>query len=178
MIHSTAGTHRSDPAYAQRQFLQSARLDPEIAANFAYLGHCYAATDSQRAIRCYQKALRYCRSNSACFCLISEFVRLSPVEPEAGPALCELYVRAGRVTDAVKVWQHVCAESTGAGVCWAWQQLASYYLVRLLLWIFSWWLSQDPVGTQGQRSYQWFSAGPEGTTSSPEGLEWSGYGLL
>lgn len=55
------GDGGSDDAAKERaaeHFVISARLNPQNAAAFRYLGHYYGgAGDAQRAIKCYQRAV-------------------------------------------------------------------------------------------------------------------------
>ncbi|KAK8471871.1 hypothetical protein PHAVU_002G054600 [Phaseolus vulgaris] len=91
---------------AAQHFLQSAKLNPKNGISFKYLGHYYASIslDTQRAIRCYQRA-----------------VVLNPDDSESGEALCNLLDQEGK--DSLEVV--VCREASEMSprAFWAFRRL-------------------------------------------------------
>ncbi|KAK7366458.1 hypothetical protein VNO80_08448 [Phaseolus coccineus] len=91
---------------AAQHFLQSAKLNPKNGISFKYLGHYYASIslDTQRAIRCYQRA-----------------VVLNPDDSESGEALCNLLDQGGK--DSLEVV--VCREASEMSprAFWAFRRL-------------------------------------------------------
>lgn len=70
-----------DSEKAAEHFVLSAKLNPNNAAAFKYLGHYYlrVTLDLNRAAKCYQRA-----------------VLLNPNDSESGEALCDLFDRQGK----------------------------------------------------------------------------------
>ncbi|KAG6542180.1 hypothetical protein Mapa_016412 [Marchantia paleacea] len=88
------------------QLLQAVKLDPTQSEFFRQLGHCYngLAGDTQRAIRCYQKA-----------------VNLNLEDEEAGEALCDLLDCGGQEVLEVDICRGASQKSRRA--FWAWRRL-------------------------------------------------------
>lgn len=107
------GEFQTNKKYAQTQFLQSAKLNPDFASNFTYLGHFYRLVekDLEKAKRCYQKA-----------------ISLDILDEEAGVYLSNLYIEAGQQSLAIALYRDVTDKSHLAG--WAWFRLARYQQVH------------------------------------------------
>ncbi|KAL6064878.1 Tetratricopeptide repeat protein 37 [Balamuthia mandrillaris] len=108
------GEHRANKEYAKYQFMHGAKLNPNFAGNFVYLGKYYQEVekDELSAKRCYQKALN-----------------LNPTEREAGIALSQLYESSNNEREyslAVRLWLEVTSHSTRAD--WAWRKLGMHQL--------------------------------------------------
>ncbi|OAE29695.1 hypothetical protein AXG93_509s1480 [Marchantia polymorpha subsp. ruderalis] len=88
------------------QLLEAVKLDPTQSEFFRQLGHCYnrLAGDTQRAIRCYQKA-----------------VNLNLEDEEAGEALCDLLDCGGQEVLEVDICRGASQKSRRA--FWAWRRL-------------------------------------------------------
>ncbi|KAK4753087.1 hypothetical protein SAY87_021885 [Trapa incisa] len=100
---------------AAEHFLISARLNPQNAAAFRYLGHYYGGTrDSQRAIKCYQRA-----------------VTLNSDDQEAGEALCNLLDEEGKESLEVAICREASEKSPRAS--WAFRRLG-YLQVHQKKW--------------------------------------------
>ncbi|XP_027913014.1 tetratricopeptide repeat protein SKI3 isoform X1 [Vigna unguiculata] len=91
---------------AAEHFIQSAKLNPKNGISFKYLGHYYAnvSLDTQRAIKCYQRA-----------------VVLNPDDSESGEVLCNLLDQGGN--DSLEVV--VCREASEMSprAFWAFRRL-------------------------------------------------------
>ncbi|KAF2310828.1 hypothetical protein GH714_017490 [Hevea brasiliensis] len=76
-----------------RTFYYFCQMNPHNAASFAYLGHYYSrlSADSQRALKCYQRA-----------------ITLNPDDSESGESLCDLLDHSGKET----LEQAVCEEAS------------------------------------------------------------------
>lgn len=87
------------PEKAAQHFLIAAKLNPQNAAAFTYLGHYYArvAVDSQRAIKCYQRALG-----------------LNPDDSIAGEAICDILDATGKETLEIAVCREASHKSPRA----------------------------------------------------------------
>lgn len=96
---------------AAEHFVASAKFNPQNGAAFRYLGHHYSQVfhDSQRAIRCYQRA-----------------VSLNPDDSHSGEALCDLLDVAGKETLEIAVCREASEKSPRAS--WAFRRLG-YLLV-------------------------------------------------
>lgn len=101
--------YRRDKQYCHSLLLQSAKLKPDFATNFTYLGHYYAEVerDQDRSIKCYRKA-----------------IALDPMEEEAGNALGDIYERNKLFTLAISLYRDASSRSTRAK--WAWKRLGFY----------------------------------------------------
>ncbi|KAM3236778.1 tetratricopeptide repeat protein SKI3 isoform X1 [Capsicum annuum] len=101
---------------AAQHFLTAAKLNPQNAAAFTYLGHYYArvSLDSQRAIKCYQRALS-----------------LNPHDSIAGEAICDLLDSTGKETLQIAVCREASDNSPRA--FWAFSRLG-YLLVNQNKW--------------------------------------------
>lgn len=84
---------------AAQHFLIAAKLNPQNPAAFTYLGHYYArvAVDSQRAIKCYQRALS-----------------LNPDDSIAGEAVCDILDATGKETLEIAVCREASLKSPRA----------------------------------------------------------------
>ncbi|XP_052201463.1 tetratricopeptide repeat protein SKI3 isoform X2 [Diospyros lotus] len=91
---------------AAGHFLISAKLNPQNALAFRYLGHYYsrASDDSHRALKCYQRALA-----------------LYPDDSDSGEALCDLLDQAGKESLEVAVCREASEKSPRA--FWAFRRL-------------------------------------------------------
>lgn len=101
---------------AAQHFLIAAKLNPQNPAAFTYLGHYYArvAVDSQRAIKCYQRALS-----------------LNPDDSIAGEAVCDILDATGKETLEIAVCREASLKSPRA--FWALCRLG-YLLVNQNKW--------------------------------------------
>ncbi|KAH9694130.1 tetratricopeptide repeat protein SKI3 [Citrus sinensis] len=91
---------------AAEHFVIAAKLNPQNAVAFRYLGHYYTrfSIDTQRAIKCYQRA-----------------VSLSPDDSVSGEALCELLEHGGKESLEVVVCREASDKSPRA--FWAFRRL-------------------------------------------------------
>lgn len=91
---------------AAEHFVISAKLNPQNAAAFKYLGHYYAqfSLDVQRALKCYQRA-----------------VVLNPDDSDAGEALCELLDQQGKESLELAVCKDASDKSPRA--FWAFRRM-------------------------------------------------------
>ncbi|XP_076922571.1 tetratricopeptide repeat protein SKI3-like [Bidens hawaiensis] len=91
---------------AAEHFVIAAKLNPQDANAFRYLGHYYSkvSVDTQRALKCYQRA-----------------VTLSPQDSESGESLCDLLDKDGKESLEVAV----CREASGKSprAFWAFRRL-------------------------------------------------------
>ncbi|XP_015574671.1 tetratricopeptide repeat protein SKI3 isoform X1 [Ricinus communis] len=95
---------------AAEHFVISAKLNPQNAAAFRYLGHYYySGGDSQRALKCYQRA-----------------ISLNPDDSECGDSLCELLEESGKETLEVAVCREASEKSPRA--FWAFRRLGYLHL--------------------------------------------------
>ncbi|CAN4093790.1 unnamed protein product [Withania somnifera] len=101
---------------AAQHFLIAAKLNPQNAAAFTYLGHYYArvALDSHRAIKCYHRALA-----------------LNPDDSIAGEAICDILDATGKETLEIAVCREASDKSPRA--FWALCRLG-YLLVNQNKW--------------------------------------------
>lgn len=102
---------------AAEHFMKSAKLDPNNAAAFKYLGHYYgevASDGAQRAVKCYQRA-----------------VVLNPDDQESGEALCGLLDQGGKESLEVAVCKEASEKSPRA--FWAFRRLG-YLQVHQKRW--------------------------------------------
>lgn len=101
---------------AAEHFLASAKLNPSDSAAFRMLGHYYSqvSMDSQRAAKCYQRA-----------------VTLNPDDAEAGEGLCDLLDGSGKETLEISVCREASEKSPRA--FWAFRRLG-YLLVQQNKW--------------------------------------------
>lgn len=91
---------------AAEHFVIAAKLNPQDANAFRYLGHYYSkvSVDTQRALKCYQRALN-----------------LAPQDSESGESMCDLLDREGKESLEVAV----CREASGKSprAFWAFRRL-------------------------------------------------------
>ncbi|VFQ92416.1 unnamed protein product [Cuscuta campestris] len=101
---------------AAEQFLISAKLNPHNGVAFRYLGHYYAsfASDPQRALKCYQRA-----------------ICLNPDDSDAGEAMCEVLEETGKENLEIAVCREASEKSPRA--FWAFSRLG-YLLVHQQKW--------------------------------------------
>lgn len=113
MYWDIGGEFRKDKAYAQTQFLLSAKLQPSFAPNFGYLGHFYkqVENDTEKAKRCYQKGFS-----------------LDALNQDCGVALSDLYLENKQHALAVSLYREVTSKSNRAA--WAWHRLAIHQLAK------------------------------------------------
>ncbi|GLU00145.1 hypothetical protein SLE2022_175370 [Rubroshorea leprosula] len=97
---------RESKETAAEHFLISAKLNPQNAAAFKYLGHYYAnfCLDVQRALKCYQRA-----------------VSLNPDDSDAGEAFCELLDQGGKESLELAVCKDASEKSPRA--FWAFRRM-------------------------------------------------------
>ncbi|KAL6554050.1 Superkiller protein 3 [Orobanche minor] len=91
---------------AVEHFMIAAKLNPQNAAAFRYLGHYYARVlpEPQRALKCYQRALA-----------------LNPDDSEAGEAICDLLDEGGKESLVLAVCREASEKSARA--FWAFRRL-------------------------------------------------------
>ncbi|KAI3757028.1 hypothetical protein L6452_04561 [Arctium lappa] len=91
---------------AAEHFVIAAKLNPQDANAFRYLGHYYSevSVDTQRALKCYQRALN-----------------LDPQDSESGESMCDLLDKEGKESLEVAV----CREASGKSprAFWAFRRL-------------------------------------------------------
>lgn len=91
---------------AAEHFVIAAKLNPQDANAFRYLGHYYSkvSVDTQRALKCYQRALT-----------------LAPQDSESGESMCDLLDKEGKESLEVAV----CREASGKSprAFWAFRRL-------------------------------------------------------
>lgn len=97
---------REEKSIAAEHFVKSAKLNPENGVTFRYLGDYYAhvSVDSQRAIKCYQRA-----------------VTLNPDDSDAGEAMCDLLDQGGKESLEISVCREASFKSPRA--FWAFRRL-------------------------------------------------------
>lgn len=107
---------RGDPwkEKAAEHFLMAAKLNPQNGDAFRYLGHYYTNVDTQRALKCYQRA-----------------VYLNPDDSDAGEALCNLLDKEGKESLEIAVCKEASAKSPRA--FWAFSRLG-FLLVHQKKW--------------------------------------------
>ncbi|KAG6407029.1 hypothetical protein SASPL_130011 [Salvia splendens] len=91
---------------AVEHFMIAAKLNPQNAATFRYLGHYYArvSPEPQRALKCYQRA-----------------VALNPDDSDAGEAICDLLDEGGQDNLMIAVCREASEKSARA--FWAFRRL-------------------------------------------------------
>uniref|UniRef100_A0A7C9E7T7 UDP-N-acetylglucosamine--peptide N-acetylglucosaminyltransferase SPINDLY n=1 Tax=Opuntia streptacantha TaxID=393608 RepID=A0A7C9E7T7_OPUST len=99
---------------AAEHFLVAAKLNPQNVDAFRYLGHYYSNVDTQRALKCYQRA-----------------VSLNPDDSDAGEALCNLLDKEGKESLEIAVCKEASAKSPRA--FWAFSRLG-FLLVHQKKW--------------------------------------------
>ncbi|GER43136.1 tetratricopeptide repeat protein [Striga asiatica] len=101
---------------AVEHLMAAAKLNPQNAAAFRYLGHYYArlSPEPQRALKCYQRALA-----------------LDPDDSEAGEAICDLLDEGGKESLIFSVCREASEKSARA--FWAFRRLG-YLQVHQKKW--------------------------------------------
>ncbi|CAA0808618.1 Tetratricopeptide repeat protein SKI3 [Striga hermonthica] len=101
---------------AVEHLMAAAKLNPQNAAAFRYLGHYYArlSPEPQRALKCYQRALA-----------------LDPDDSEAGEAICDLLDEGGKESSIFSVCREASEKSARA--FWAFRRLG-YLQVHQKKW--------------------------------------------
>ncbi|KAL8474407.1 hypothetical protein ACS0TY_031035 [Phlomoides rotata] len=91
---------------SMEHLMLAAKLNPQNAAAFRYLGHYYArfSPEPQRALKCYQRA-----------------VALNPDDSDAGEAICDLLDEGGKESLMVSVCRE--ASDKSARAFWAFRRL-------------------------------------------------------
>ncbi|KAI3457257.1 hypothetical protein Pfo_013920 [Paulownia fortunei] len=91
---------------AVEHFMTAAKLNPQNAAAFRYLGHYYArvSPEPQRALKCYQRA-----------------VALNPDDSDAGEAICDLLDEGGKESLVLAVCREASEKSARA--FWAFRRM-------------------------------------------------------
>ncbi|KAL9238058.1 hypothetical protein vseg_012534 [Gypsophila vaccaria] len=89
---------------AAEHFLKAAKLNPQNGEAFKFLGHYYSNLDTQRSVKCYQRA-----------------VSLNPDDSDAGEALCNLLDKEGKDSLEVAVCKEASSKSPRA--FWAFSRL-------------------------------------------------------
>lgn len=99
---------------AAEHLLMAAKLNPENGEAFRYLGHYYISVDTQRALKCYQRA-----------------VFIDPNDLDSGEAMCNLLDKQGKESLQVAVCKEASAKSPRA--FWAFSRLG-FLLVHQKKW--------------------------------------------
>ncbi|PWA55302.1 tetratricopeptide repeat (TPR)-like superfamily protein [Artemisia annua] len=91
---------------AAEHFVIAAKLNPQDANAFRYLGHYYSkvSVDNQRALKCYQRA-----------------ISLAPQDSESGESMCDLLDKEGKESLEIAI----CREASGKSprAFWAFRRL-------------------------------------------------------
>ncbi|KAI4366241.1 hypothetical protein MLD38_022139 [Melastoma candidum] len=106
-LWESGGDSKGTREKAAEHFLTSAKLNPNNAASFKYLGYYYSGVsgaDTQRAIKCFQRAVVLC-----------------PDDEESGEALCDLLDEGGKETLEVATCRDASEKSARA--FWAFRRL-------------------------------------------------------
>jgi len=113
IYYDMGADYRDNPAYSHAQLIAAARLDPQCAGAFTYLGHYYreVAQDAPRAEKCYQHAFS-----------------LDSHEGDAGRFLSDYLLDAGSLEGAIDVYQSVIEADSKAN--WAMNRLGFAELMR------------------------------------------------
>ncbi|XP_021600891.2 tetratricopeptide repeat protein SKI3 isoform X4 [Manihot esculenta] len=111
LLWEKGGQFKEFKEKAAEHFVISAKLNPHNAAAFAYLGHYYSrfTADSQRALKCYERA-----------------ITLNPDDSESGESLCDMLDHSGKET----LEQAVCGEASEKSprAFWAFRRLGYLHL--------------------------------------------------
>ncbi|KAK2988160.1 hypothetical protein RJ640_020642, partial [Escallonia rubra] len=101
---------------AAQHFVISAKLNPQNGPAFRYLGHYYSrvSVDSQRALKCYQRALTIC-----------------PHDSDSGDSICDMLDEQGKESLEVSVCREASEKSPRA--FWAFRRLG-YLQVHQQKW--------------------------------------------
>ncbi|GMH17265.1 hypothetical protein Nepgr_019106 [Nepenthes gracilis] len=99
---------------AAEHFVLAAKLNPQNGEAFRYLGDYYSTVETQRALKCYQRALS-----------------LNPEDSHSGESLCDLLDKEGKESLEVAVCQEASSKSSRA--FWAFRRLG-YLLVNQKKW--------------------------------------------
>ncbi|KAI8921089.1 hypothetical protein DFJ77DRAFT_545666 [Powellomyces hirtus] len=107
------GTYRSNKQYCHAAWLRAAKLDPDNAPVFAFLGHFYAEVekDQVRAIRCYTRA-----------------TSIDPGNEDAARALSTIWLENNERASAENVLNAYLARQPRSS--WGWRLLGSLSLVN------------------------------------------------
>ncbi|KAG0225716.1 hypothetical protein B0O80DRAFT_405545 [Mortierella sp. GBAus27b] len=113
IYYDMGAEYRDNPDYSHAQLIAAARLDPQCAGAFTYLGHYYreVVQDATRAEKCYQHAFS-----------------LDPREGDAGRFLSDFLLDAGSLEGAIDVYQRVIEADSKAN--WAMTRLGFAELMR------------------------------------------------
>ncbi|XP_071710201.1 tetratricopeptide repeat protein SKI3 isoform X2 [Rutidosis leptorrhynchoides] len=100
------GIGKESKEKAAEHFVIAAKLNPQDANAFKYLGHYYSkvSIDTQRALKCYQRA-----------------ITLNPQDSESGESMCDLLDQEGKESLEVAVCREVSGKSPRA--FWAFRRL-------------------------------------------------------
>ncbi|KAL0078663.1 hypothetical protein J3Q64DRAFT_1872086 [Phycomyces blakesleeanus] len=100
------GEYQQDPGYAFKYFLQAAKIDPQFAGGFAYLGHYYRIVkhDHTRAKKCYQKAYL-----------------INPLDVDIAFQLSEYYISDKEGSKAEEIFRQIT--ELVPKTSWAWRRL-------------------------------------------------------
>ncbi|KDP36716.1 hypothetical protein JCGZ_08007 [Jatropha curcas] len=109
LLWEKGGESKEIKEKAAQHFVISAKLNPDNADAFRYLGHFYFGADSQRAIKCYQRA-----------------ITLNPDDSESGESLCDLLDNSGRESLELAVCVEALEKSPRA--FWAFRRLGYLHL--------------------------------------------------
>uniref|UniRef100_A0AAQ4RWZ0 SKI3 subunit of superkiller complex n=1 Tax=Gasterosteus aculeatus aculeatus TaxID=481459 RepID=A0AAQ4RWZ0_GASAC len=104
---------RKDRSKAHTHLLKAAKLDPNLACVFRYLGHYYlqVANDLDRSRRCYKKAFEMDNNDA-----------------ESGAASVDLSMKQDDMDTALAILQSVIEKATPGSAKWAWMRRGLYYL--------------------------------------------------
>ncbi|KVI07563.1 Tetratricopeptide-like helical, partial [Cynara cardunculus var. scolymus] len=106
---------------AAEHFVIAAKLNPQDANAFRYLGHYYSRVDTQRALKCYQRALNLAPQDSESG--VSLIFNISPhfVHSFDYESMCDLLDKEGKESLEVAV----CREASGKSprAFWAFRRL-------------------------------------------------------
>ncbi|CAI0434743.1 unnamed protein product, partial [Linum tenue] len=110
-LWENSGDSSESKEKAAEHFVVSAKYNPGHGPTFRYLGHyyCRVSLDSQRALKCYRRALA-----------------IDPDDSESGEALCDMLDSSGNETLELAVCKEACEKSPRA--FWAFRRRGYLHL--------------------------------------------------